>query len=76
MHGGNQINEKLLMMLLIEVWEACQTAQDWQDLIRKAEDFINTIVLETQTELSGSCLYQRIPNWKQLVSWLSVGKGY
>jgi hypothetical protein len=42
MHGGNGINEKIVMMVLIEAWESCSTAQEKEQLIKIVEDYINS----------------------------------
>jgi hypothetical protein len=47
MHGGNQINEKLFMMILIEAWESCETNEEKLLLIKTVEDYINSVVFGT-----------------------------
>jgi hypothetical protein len=48
MHGGNRINEKLFMMVLIEAWESCRSNQERELLIKIIEDYINSGVFGTE----------------------------
>jgi hypothetical protein len=48
MHGGNRINEKLFMMLLIESWESCHSNQERELLIKTVEHYINSGVFGTE----------------------------
>jgi hypothetical protein len=41
MHGGNRINEKIVMMVLITAWESCTTSREKELLIKNVEDYIN-----------------------------------
>jgi len=47
MHGGNQINEKLFMMILMEAWESCETNEEKLLLIKTVEDYIISVVFGT-----------------------------
>jgi hypothetical protein len=47
MHGGNGINEKLFMIILIEAWESCETNEEKLLLIKTVEDYINSVVFGT-----------------------------
>jgi hypothetical protein len=47
MHGGNRINEKLFMMVLLEAWDSCVTNRDRERLIEAVENYINCGVFGT-----------------------------
>jgi hypothetical protein len=47
MHGGNQIGEKLFMLVLIEAWENCPMKCAKEELVKAVELFINTGVFGT-----------------------------
>jgi hypothetical protein len=48
MHGGNQIGEKMFMMVLMEAWDYCITKRDREHLISIVEQYINTGIFGTR----------------------------
>jgi hypothetical protein len=48
MHGGNQIGEKIFMMLLLELWLKCITNSDRMDLVETVKNFANRDVFGTE----------------------------
>ena len=47
MHGGNQIGEKMFMLVFMKAWEHCTTKHAPEDLIGAIEHYINTGVFGT-----------------------------
>jgi len=47
MHGGNRMNEKNFMMVLIKAWESCESAREKEVLIKAVEEYINSGVFGT-----------------------------
>jgi hypothetical protein len=52
MHGGNRINEKLFMMVMIEAWDSCTSNHEQEILIATVENYINTGVFGTEESRS------------------------
>ncbi len=42
MHGGNRINEKLFMMVLLEAWSSCMNNREREALIITVKNYINS----------------------------------
>jgi hypothetical protein len=48
MHGGNRMGEKIVMMLLLELWCKCTTNAEREELIETVENFINRGIFGTE----------------------------